>query len=181
MARLVEELHTGICAAACNVARGHHHGLPVVLVAKSLEQCLTVFLAHAAFGARAFTLESLAYSNILVWDAVVGFTTDTSEAQEQADEQNRIRERDGCITNEEGCGNPCRWDVLLGNAGSEEQRDEKLAKKKGRGLLYSYFRVSLVLTHLEEYHQLGHGRERVGAIVAVGSVLRVQVQRRQSD
>ena len=120
-------------AAVLNATRSRHDSLQTVLVAKSLAQCLTVILAHAAFGARAFTL------SILVRLVAVGSTTYTSE-NEQAEEQNRIRERDDHITNKQGRGNPCRWDVLLNNVGSEEQRDKELAKKK-RDYFIVIFRV----------------------------------------
>ena len=112
----------GLCADR-SVLRSCRHSLATFLVAKPRNQYLSVFLEHAAFGARGLALESLARGFVGI--LVAGCTANNRE-QQQTNENNRLRKRDTNITNEQGRSDPCLVvpTVVLYKSGSEEERNE---------------------------------------------------------
>ena len=113
----------GLCADR-SVLRSCRHSIATFLVAKLSNQYLSVFLEHAAFGARRLALGSLARGFIGIH--VVGCTANNRE-QQQTNENNRLGKRDGNITDEQGRSDPCLVVpvVFLYKFGSEEERHEE--------------------------------------------------------
>ena len=78
-----------------SVLRSRRHSIATFLVAKLRNQHLSVFLEHAAFGACGVARRSLVRGFISI--CVVGCTANNRE-HHQANEHNRLGERDANVT-----------------------------------------------------------------------------------